>query len=110
MESQDWTPVVVKKRITNKESSVVTKVNPDALRLRKLENDEIHVKPKMFSQESKQAIVSYRIAHSLSQTQLNTMCAFPPNTIQQLESNKKAPSIKELNTLNRLMKNILTLS
>jgi hypothetical protein len=107
MDSQDWTPVVVKKRASK---APVTSSNPMSQHLRKLENDDIHVKPKMFSHESKQVIIAYRITHGLSQSQLDSMCSFPKNTIQQLEASRKAPSIKELNTLNRLMKNVLTLS
>ena len=84
--------------------------DPDAALKRKLEDDTIHVKAKMFSHESKQAIIAYRISNKLSQAELDSRCSFPKNTIQQLEANKRAPTTKELQTLNRILKTGLTLS
>ena len=109
MDNQDWTPVVVKKtkpvtHITLKNS------NPEYVLHKKLENEEIHVKAKMFSNESKQTIIQYRISNKLSQGDLDARCSFPRNTIQQLEANKRAPTTKELQTLNRVLKTGLTLN
>ena len=99
----DWTPVTIKKKHTT-----VQKHNSP---LKHLEDDEMNfVKPKMFSQESKQTIIDYRITNKISQSQLDMMCSFPKNTIQQLESNKIGPTTKHLNTLNRILKTGLTLS
>ena len=108
MDSQDWTPVVVKKRNTSTNNA--KPANPEALRLQKYENDEIFVKPKMFSQESRNKIIQYRITNKISQTDLDHACSFAKNTVQQLEANKRAPSSKELQTLNRLLKTGLTLT
>lgn len=109
MDHQDWTEVVVKK--PKPATHIVAKnTNPDAAKMRKLENDDIHVKPKMFSNESRNEIVKYRIANSLSQSDLDARCSFPKNTIQNLEANKRPPSTKELQTLNRILKTGLTLS
>jgi DNA-binding transcriptional regulator YiaG len=109
MDGQDWTPVVVKK--SKPKTEIIAKsTNPDYVLHKKLEDDTIHVKPKMFSHESKQAIIQYRIANKLSQTDLDARCSFPKNTIQQLEANKRAPTTKELQTLNRVLKTGLTLS
>jgi len=109
MDNQDWTPVVVKKtkpvtQITLKNS------NPEYVLHKKLENEEIHVKAKMFSNESKQTIIQYRISNKLSQGDLDARCSFPRNTIQQLEANKRAPTTKELQTLNHVLKTGLTLN
>jgi len=109
MSEQDWTPVVLHK-VKPKTQITERHTNPDAQKLRKLENDEIHVKPKMFSHESKQFIIKYRIDNKLSQSDLDARCSFPKNTIQQLEANKRAPTTKELQTLNRILKTGLTLS
>jgi hypothetical protein len=38
------------------------------------------------------------------------MCAFPPHTIQQLETGKRAPTGSELQKLNRVLKTGLTLT
>jgi DNA-binding transcriptional regulator YiaG len=109
MDHQDWTEVVVKK--PKPATHIIAKnTNPDIAKMRKLENDDIHVKPKMFSNESRNQIIQYRIANSLSQSDLDTRCSFPRNTIQQLEANKRAPTTKELQTLNRVLKTGLTLS
>jgi len=107
MDHQDWTEVSVKKR-SHRPKHVVT--TPEVAKLKKLENDDIHVKPKMFSQESRNAIVQARIANNLSQSDLDAHCSFPKNTIQQLEANKRAPTSKELQTLNRILKTGLTLN
>lgn len=107
MDNQDWTPVVVNKRTTK--TIVPKSTNPDVIKLRKLENDDIHVKAKMFSSESRKKIIDYRIKHTLVQSQLDALCNFPKNTIQQIEANKRSPSTKELNTLNRVLKTGLTL-
>lgn len=106
MDNQDWTTVVVSK----KKVPVPKNTNTEYTKLKKIENDEIYVKPKMFSHESKQAIIQYRIANNLSQTNLDAMCSFPKNTMQMLEANKKAPTTKELQTLNRLLKTGLSLT
>lgn len=107
MDNQDWTPVVVNKKRT---TTIVPKsTNPDVVKLRKLENDEIYVKPKMFSNESRKAIIDYRIRNKFNQSQLDAVCSFPKNTIQQIEAHKRTPSTKELNTLNRVLKTGLTL-
>ena len=107
MDNQDWTSVVVNKKRT---TTIVPKsTNPDVVKLRKLENDDIHVKPKMFSSEARKKIIEYRIEHKLNQSQLDALCSFPKNTIQQIEALKRAPNTKELNTLNRVLKTGLTL-
>jgi ribosome-binding protein aMBF1 (putative translation factor) len=109
MDLQDWTPVIVNKKRSR--SEIQTKnVNPDAARLRKIENEETFVKPKMLSHESLKKIVSYRIENKLSQSDLDSRCGFPRNTIQLLESHKIAPSTKQLQILNRILKTGLTLS
>lgn len=109
MDNQDWTPVVVNK-IKPKTQILAKLCDPDAALKRKLENDDIHVKAKMFSHESKQAIIQYRISNKLSQAEFDARCSFPRNTIQQLEANKRAPTTKELQTLNKVLKTGLTLT
>jgi DNA-binding transcriptional regulator YiaG len=109
MDNQDWTPVVVNK-VKAKSQIVAKHTNPEYTLLKKLENEEIHVKAKMFSHESKQTIIQYRISNTLSQADLDARCNFPKDTIQQLEANKRAPTTKELQTLNRVLKTGLTLN
>lgn len=109
MDGQDWTPVVVnKKRSTTQIQARST--NPDAAKLRKLENDDTFVKAKMFSQESLKTIISYRIEHKLSQSDFDGLCGFPRNTIQQFEAKKLSPSTKQLQILNKILKTGLSLA
>jgi DNA-binding transcriptional regulator YiaG len=106
MEHQDWNPVTIRSsaRIaaaTKKE--IVPKRSSDAQRLAKIEKEE-YTKAKMLAPESRQELVQRRLAEKLTQQQLDQRCAFPPHTIRDLEANKRAPSSKELQTLNRVLK------
>jgi DNA-binding transcriptional regulator YiaG len=80
-----------------------------AAHLAKLDREEL-VKPKMLSSESRQELVQRRLAEKLTQQQLDQRCSFPPHTIRDLEANKRAPTSKELSTLNRVLKCGLKLS
>lgn len=109
MDGQDWTPVLVNKKRPRTEIQHKNE-NPNVARLRKIENEESYVKSKMLSHESLKKIVAFRIENKLSQTDLDSRCGFPRNTIQLLESNKIAPSTKQLQILNRILKTGLTLT
>jgi ribosome-binding protein aMBF1 (putative translation factor) len=104
MDCQDWTPVIVRSsaRIAEKKQPQ-PKRSAEAQHLAKIEREEI-VKPKMLSSESRQELVKRRLEEKLTQQQLDQRCAFPPHTLRDLESNKRAPSSKELQTLNRVLK------
>ena len=109
MSDQDWTPVILKR--SKPKTSIVSKnTNHEGLRLRKVEDSETFVKPKMFSHESLKTIVAYRVEHKMSQSDLDMMCGFPRNTVQQLESKKLSPSTKQLQVLNKILKTGLSLS
>jgi DNA-binding transcriptional regulator YiaG len=107
MDHQDWTPVVVRSsaRIAANASKkvIVPKRSSDAQRLAKIEKEE-YTKPKMLSSESRQELVQRRLAEKLTQQQLDQRCSFPAHTVRDLEGNKRAPSSKELQTLNRVFK------
>ena len=106
---QDWTTVTIRK--TKPKTQIVHKnTNPEAQHLRKLEDDTVYVKPKKLSNESRNAIVKYRIDNKLSQSDLDSKCGFPIHTIQMFESNKLTPSIGQLQRLNKIMKTGLTLT
>jgi len=94
---QDWTPVILKKS----SRSTYKPQDETVQRLKKIENDE-PVKAKMFSSESMQKIIKFRVEHKLSQNDMDARCLFPRNTLQQLESRKRAPTSRELQTLSRM--------
>lgn len=112
MDHQDWNPVTIRSsaRIAEKQKAATLqpKRSGEAQRLAKVEATEF-AKPKMLSPESRQELVQKRLAEKLTQQQLDQRCSFPPHTIRDLEANKRAPSTKELQVLNRVLKTGLKL-
>ena len=111
MDCQDWKPVVIRSspRLQEKQNEVVTKRSGEAQRLAKIENEE-YIKPKMLSSESRQELVQRRLAEKMTQQQLDQRCSFPAHTVRDLEANRRAPTPKELQVLNRVLKCGLKLS
>lgn len=108
MDHQNWEPQVLHKtaaqiRASAPKTTIQPRRSTEAQRLAKLENEE-YVKPKMLSSESRQQLVQARLALKLTQQQLDQKCSFPPHTINHLESNKRAPSSRELMILNSVLK------
>ena len=68
---QDWTPVVLKKKV--KPSKPLPVINAEAVRLRAIENDE-PVKKRELTRESRQSLISGRIAKNLTQEQVDRVC------------------------------------
>ncbi len=111
MEHQNWEPQVIHKTaaqlradaLRKGEKQTVARRSDTANHLAKVEREEF-VKSKMLSSESRQELVQRRLAEKLTQQQLDQRCCFPAHTIRDLEANKRAPSSKELQTLNRILK------
>ena len=111
MEHQNWDPQVIRKTasairadaIRKGEKATVERKSGEAQHLAKVEREE-YVKPKLLSAESRQELVQKRLAEKLTQQQLDQRCSFPAHTINQLEANKRAPTPRELQTLNRILK------
>lgn len=111
MDHQNWEPQVIRKpaeaarrdALRKGQKEVVERKTSDAAHLAKVERDEI-TKPKMLASESRQELVQRRLAEKLTQQQLDQKCSFPAHTIRDLEANKRAPTTKELQTLNRVLK------
>ena len=106
MDGQDWTPVVVNKIKTRSSASGQKHVSPGLAAQHRVENDEPR-KTKSLSPESRQAILQARVANKWNQTQLNTQCSFPQNTIRDIENGKLCPTPQQLNVLSRVLKVIL---
>jgi DNA-binding transcriptional regulator YiaG len=117
MEYQNWEPQVIRKSaaeikadaLRKGQKHTVERSSSEAQRLVKIEQQEFG-KPKMLSSESRQELVQRRLAEKLTQQQLDQRCSFPAHTVRDLEANKRAPSQKELQTLNRVLKCGLKLS
>lgn len=75
----------------------------------KLDSSDTPTRSKLLSTEAVRTIQEYRRTHSMTQEQLNTACSFPANTIKKLEMRTLAPEIRQLQTLNRILKTGLTL-
>ncbi len=106
---QDWTTVVIKgKTSTPGPSKVTAKVAPEVAHMRKIA-DSATVKQKSLAPESRQEMIQKRLANKWSQSDLNTQCNFPANTIREIEAGRITPSISQLNTLNRVLKTGLKL-
>jgi DNA-binding transcriptional regulator YiaG len=103
MDHQDWNPVILNKRPVGGRPVIQERRSESAQHMAKLDREEI-TKPKMLAPESRMELVQRRLALKLTQVQLDQQCAFPAHTINALESNKRAPTSKELQTLNRVLK------
>lgn len=111
MDHQNWEPQVIRKTaaqlkadaIRTGKKEVVERKSADYGHLAKVEREETG-RPKMLASESRQELVQRRLAEKLTQQQLDQRCAFPAHTIRDLEANKRAPTPKELQVLNRVLK------
>lgn len=108
---QDWTPVTIHGKAAGSHSGTGIKApqNPEATRLRKLEEAEAPQRIKTFTVESVAAIQNYRREHNLTQKELDRLFSWPANTTNQLEARKVAPTQGQLRALNAQLKTGLTL-
>ena len=67
------------------------------------------VRVKVFTTESVRQIQAWRAEQNLTQKQLDQRCAFPPNTMNGLESRRVGPTTAHLQRLNSLLKTGLSL-
>lgn len=106
MDGQDWNPTVISGKRSSGPTAAATaskRISGAAGAERTLSAGE-YSKAKTFTPESRQMMVKLRLELKKSQAELNQMCSFPPNTIRELESGRLAPTIGQLNTLNRVLK------
>jgi ribosome-binding protein aMBF1 (putative translation factor) len=113
MDCQDWTPTTITSTkataAAKTAASANRKIAPEVAHARKIEHADGPVKSKQLTPESRQEIVNTRAAMKKSQVELNQLCSFPVNTIREIEAGRLAPSIGQLNTLNRVLKTGLKL-
>lgn len=110
-QGQDWSPIVIHGKAVGPGSGSGPKTtqNPEAARLRKLEEAEAPQRIKTFTVESVAAIQAYRREHNLTQKELDRLFSWPANTTNQLEARKVAPTQGQLRALNAQLKTGLTL-
>jgi ribosome-binding protein aMBF1 (putative translation factor) len=110
MDGQDWEPVIVRNRTTRAVAAAAQsgklQVSAAVAAARRFE-DDAPKKRKVLTNESKQGIITARVAKGWNQTQLNTQCAFPQNTIRDIENGKLTPTPQQLNVLSRVLKLVL---
>ena len=106
MDCQDWSTVTVGSS-TRRTPAKRPTLTAGASVVRKLEADDIPKPTKSLATESRQAIVSWRVANKKTQAELNTACAFPANTIRDIEAGRLCPTPTQLNALNRVLRTTL---
>lgn len=104
--TQDWTPVTIRQK--NLAAAGASKVlaerrSTEGAHLAKLDREEF-VKPKVLSAESRKALIDARLALKKTQSELDTICSFPRNTLREIEAGRMTPTGPLLNTLNRQLK------
>ena len=117
MDCQDWNSVTIHNAAGKPHPSPAGPAGPaappkftsEAGAARKLAEADSPLKIKTFTPASRQEIVARRAAMKKSQVELNQLCSFPPNTIREIEAGRLAPTIGQLNTLNRVLKTGLKL-
>ncbi len=110
MDGQDWDPIRigVGARGASRPAGGAGR-STGATVAAKLDAADTPTRSKLLSSAAVRAIQDYRRANSMTQEQLNRACSFPPNTIKNLEARSLAPEIRQLQTLNRILKTGLTL-
>jgi hypothetical protein len=100
MDCQDWTTVVVKRRIPKKEAvargmgSTVARDShrSERVRLAKLDSDEVVAPKKRITAISLQDLIRARIALGVTQDRADGACSFPKHTFKELEANRLIPT------------------
>jgi len=108
---QEWDPVTIhgKSGVSGRPSSARPSQNPEAARLRKLEEAATPQRVKVLSNESVAAIQAYRREHNKDQKAFDGLFSWPANTTKLLESRRVGPTPGQLRALNALLKTGLTL-
>lgn len=109
MEHQDWEPIKVGTK-TKKLAPSFAARPAGSKALHAMEDDDLPKLPtKSLSATSRAEIIKLRTTMEPKKTQaeLNTACAFPANTIRDIEAGRLCPTPKQLEVLNRVLKTAL---
>jgi hypothetical protein len=111
MDSQDWTPVIIKRRYTKKEliqkGKTMTEVRDpernEKIRLAKIEDDDNIGPKKQINSESLQELIRKRIELKVNQERADTLCSFPRNTIKEIEAKRLLPNEEQKRRIQRYL-------
>lgn len=93
---QDWTTVTFRKALRSPKHAPVAATSVP----RRILEDDLP-KPRFFTREARQALMAARVAAKLTQRDVDARCAFPANTIRDLEGGTMAPTQQHLRSLQR---------
>jgi hypothetical protein len=100
MDGQDWTTVTMK-RTPSKPSAQKVAAAQAAVHAARMDSDDVKMKRKRLTTESRQALVAARCAEKKGQRDVDKELAFPPNTIRDFEAGTAAPSGAQISALQR---------
>jgi hypothetical protein len=96
--NQDWTTVTMRKTAPKPKQQAATQAAVHAARM---DSDDIKVRRRRLTAESRQALVAARCAEKKGQRDVDKELAFPPNTIRDFEAGTAAPSGAQISALQR---------
>ena len=103
-DNQDWTTVTLRnpKRVAENAQKRIELRNPVAATgvPRRIVEEDLP-KPRFLTRKARQDLMSARVAAKLTQRELDARCAFPANTIRDLEGGTIAPTQQHLRSLQR---------
>jgi ribosome-binding protein aMBF1 (putative translation factor) len=109
--SQDWASIVIGTKAasvspapTKAGTPIKVSTSAAAISTKNLDAATEVGKIKELTSESRQAMMSARAANKLTQVELNQRCAFPANTIRDMESGRLTPNQKQISILQRILK------
>jgi DNA-binding XRE family transcriptional regulator len=107
MEHQDWTPVVIKRRLTKKEATSVSAGSSGSSEVRDSQRNErarmakvdmldySEAPKKRIESESIQTLIRKRMEMKLNQEKADQLCNFPKHTFKNIESNRVLPTSQQ---------------
>jgi ribosome-binding protein aMBF1 (putative translation factor) len=101
-EHQNWEKTIIHGKSNNStgpKQIVHKNINPEAIRLAKLENDET-IKLKSLSLDARQELVKGRVAKGLNQEKLANALSMPANLYKDIENGKTIPQQNILSKIN----------
>ncbi len=99
MDGQDWTTVTMRKSTPKPKQQIAAA--QAAVHAARMDGDDIKMKRKRLTTESRQALVAARLAEKKGQRDVDKELAFPPNTIRDFEAGTAAPSGAQISALQR---------
>lgn len=98
MDHQNWTTVTMKRSMPKPKGQVAAAQT--AVHAARMDSDEVKIRRRSLTTESRQALVAARLAEKKSQRDIDKELAFPANTIRDFEAGT-APSGAQISALHR---------